>query len=227
MSSIIRNVKRVASVSWLKTLYVNIYYFGVRNAFKFPVLIGHNVVIDSLGSCKALNIPMRFGTLCFALKNGPFALGEKKSFWHIGNGANLIIRGTCRFSKGTNMKLFDNAVLEIGNGFTSNANLIVSCANHIKFGEDNLLGWNITIMDNDGGHQLLKDGLEVNTPEPIIFGDHVWIASECSVLKGSNISSGSVVGYKSNVCGLMCETENAVIVGNPAKVKNVSVRWEH
>lgn len=71
------------------------------------------------------------------------------------------------------MKLFDFAILEIGNGGTSNANLIFSCASYIKFGEDNLLGCNITKMDNDGGHQLLKDGLEVNTLKPIVFGDHV------------------------------------------------------
>lgn len=222
-----RSIQRVVSVGWFKSLYVNIYYFGLRKALKFPILLGHNVILNNLGAKDALEVPMNFGSLCFALKGGPFALGDNKSYWHIGKGAKLIIKGTCRFSKGTNMKLFDNAVLEIGDGFTSNANLIVSCANHITFGADNLLGWNITIMDNDGGHPVLKDGLEVNTPKPIVFGDHVWIASECSVLKGSKVSSGAVIGYKSNVCGLICDTENAVIVGNPAKVKSDSVRWEH
>jgi acetyltransferase-like isoleucine patch superfamily enzyme len=57
--------------------------------------------------------------------------------------------------KGVRLKLFNNSVLVIGNHFSSNANLLISCAKKITFGEDCLLGWNITIMDNDGGHIVI------------------------------------------------------------------------
>lgn len=218
--------RQILSVNWPLSLFLCLYYLPFRKALKIPILVGYNVKVGSLGKRDSLTITGRFASLCFALKGGPFALGNK-SFWYIGKKSKLIVKGSARFSKGTNLKLFDNAELVIGDRFSSNANLIISCASHIEFGEDNLLGWDITIMDNDGGHQLLKDEREVNTPKPIVFGDHVWIASECSVLKGSIIANGSVIGYKSNVCGLVCETENAVIVGNPAKIKNDSIRWKH
>lgn len=129
--------------------------------------------------------------------------------------------------KRNKIKIFDKAKVRIGNGFTSNANLIISCADTIEFGTDNLLGWNISIIDNDGGHNVTKEGQIVNSPKPIKLGDHVWIASECSILKGSSISSCTVIGYKSNVCGLVCDKPHSLIVGNPAKLKSADIDWEH
>ena len=80
-------------------------------------------------------------------------------------------------------------------------------------------------MDNDGGHKVLsQDGIIVNHPQPIIIGNHVWIGSHVSILKNSNISDNSIIGYKSNVCG----TEKySTIVGNPAKVKKNGLIWNH
>ena len=131
-------------------------------------------------------------------------------------------------AKGINMKIFDKANLYIGDGFSSNANLIISCANKIIFGNDCLLGWNITIMDNDGGHLILdkESNLELNKAQEINIGDHVWIGSESSVLKGSIIPSGCVVGFKSNVCGIKKSvSDNTILVGNPAKPKKENIVW--
>ena len=46
------------------------------------------------------------------------------------DNAKIKICGTARFSKGTNLKLFANSELFIGDKFTSNANLIISCAKY-------------------------------------------------------------------------------------------------
>lgn len=218
---------RMFSVNWLKTVYVNFYYFNIGKALKLPILMGYGVRIGSLGNRKAVQIPSQFGVLCFALKGGPYGLINNASYWYIGKSGVVKIKGTCRMSKGINMKVFDGAILSIGGGFTSNTNLIISCANSIEIGEDNLLGWNITIMDNDGGHTLCCEGKVVNEAKPIIFGNHVWVSAESSILKGSIIADGSVIGFKSNVCGFTSEFHNSLIVGNPAREKKIGCTWIH
>lgn len=222
----IKKIKRFFSVNWILTIYANIYYLGIKHAFYFPILLGFGVKINSFGDRFSVSIPFKFGSLCFGLKGGPFSLGGK-SFWHMDKGAKLKIQGTARISKGTSLKLFSNAELIVGDHFSSNANLILSCAKKITIGKDNLFGWNVTIMDNDGGHTIMFDGVIRNLPREIHIGDHVWIAAESSILKGSLITNDSVIGYKSNVCGLKCIENNSVIVGNPAVIKSTGFQWNH
>lgn len=219
--------KRVLSVNWVLSLKINLYYFEIVKAIKFPILVGYGVRIAHLGDKHTISIPSKFGALCFGLKRGPFALGNSHSFWWIGTGARLTILGTCRMSKGVNMKLFDNAELVIGDGFTSNADLIISCASKIEFGEDTLIGWNVTIMDNDGGHTIMREGLVRNFPRPITIGNHVWLSSYSSILKGSIVPDGSIVGQKASVAGLRNAPNNCVIIGNPASVISSGVKWNH
>ena len=216
-------------MNWLKSLYVNLYYFPIGKALHFPVLMGYNVKIESLGGRKAIEAPVVFGCICFGLKYDPFHMGYANSYWNIEKGASAVFKGTARFSKGTIFNIFSGGRVIVGNKFTSNANFLLSCADRIEIGEDVLLGWNITIMDNDGGHTMRKvDSDEItNGARPIIIGNHVWISAEASILKGSMIPAGSIIGYKSNVCGLKPSTLNSIIAGNPAIVVKEGFAWEH
>ena len=226
--SFYKNINRLASVDWLKSFWVNLYYFDFFKAIHFPILIGYGTKIGSLGDKNALSISNKFASFCFGLKKAPFALGNDQNYWYIGKKSTLTINGTCRMAKGINMKIFNNANLYIEDGFSSNANLVISCANKIIFGKDCLLGWNITIMDNDGGNLILdKDSnLELNKAQEISIGEHVWIGSETSVLKGSIIPNGCVIGFKSNVCGIKDSTfENTILVGNPARSIKENIVW--
>lgn len=155
--------------------------------------------------------------------------GYANSYWNTEKGASAVFKGTARFSKGTIFNIFSGGRVIVGNKFTSNANFLLSCADRIEIGEEVLLGWNITIMDNDGGHTMRKvDSDEItNGARPIIIGNHVWISAEASILKGSMIPAGSIIGYKSNVCGLKPSTLNSIIAGNPAIVVKEGFAWEH
>lgn len=224
----VKNVRRFFSVNWLKSAVVNIYYFGIKKGLRFPILIGYGVKIAQLGDRNSIIVPNKFASLCYGLKKDPFNLGTEDSYWYIGEKARLRIEGTCRMSKGTRLKLFPNSILEIGDGFTSNANLIISCSKRIKFGQDVLLGWDISIMDNDGGHQVIsKEGNTINIPMPILIGNHVWIGSCVSILKNTIIGDNCIVGYKSNLCGLQAVDNNQMIVGNPAKARITNTNWLH
>ena len=55
--------------------------------------------------------------------------------------------------------------------------------------------------------------------------NHVWIASDCTILKGTQIASDSVIGCNSLVCGIKVEEKNSLIAGSPAKVKKTDIVW--
>lgn len=72
------------------------------------------------------------------------------------------------------------------------------------------------IIDMD--HGLASEKLicnQSNTYGKITIGKDVWIAANCTILKGSRIADGAVVGAKSLVKGSV--EKNSISVGIPAK----------
>lgn len=53
-----------------------------------------------------------------------------------------------------------------------------------------------------------------NITNAITIGEDVWIAADCTVLRGSVISDGAVIGAKSLVKGKI--DKNSISVGIPA-----------
>lgn len=88
----------------------------------------------------------------------------------------------------------------------------------ITVGKNVLIGWDTCIMDSDM-HTILNLETKEILPKTakVSIGDNVWIGTRCLVLKGSNIPNGCIVGARS-VFTKSFNSENAIIVGNPAKV---------
>lgn len=148
---------------------------------------------------------------------------------YIGKGAKLKIKGSCRLAKGIRLKLFEGADLSIGDAFTSNANMIISCMKSISIGEDCLVGWTVTILDNDGGHSVADCSTEIvaNNPKPIIIGNHCWLSSNVTLLKGTKIPDNCAVGYGTTTTGKSSFVSNSIIAGNPPKIIKSNVIWAH
>lgn len=135
----------------------------------------------------------------------------------------MIVYGKADFIADASIRIFDGAILEIGEGFFSNANVSMDVNKHIKIGKNALLGWDVQMIDSDG-HDIYIDNKKSNYDRDIVVGDDVWIGSRCSLLKGCVIQNGCVLGYGSITSGKHTE-EKAIIAGNPAKVIKKDVRW--
>ncbi len=140
--------------------------------------------------------------------------------------ASLSIGFACTIL-GMNVAILAPGSVTIGGKCSSNVNchINVNEAASIHIGSDCLFGPDVTIACSDA-HKVIDiaTGKRINEPEDIRIGDKIWLAARVSVWKGSNIGSGSVVGFGSFVNDQF--PESVLIAGAPARIIREGVRWE-
>jgi acetyltransferase-like isoleucine patch superfamily enzyme len=74
-------------------------------------------------------------------------------------------------------------------------------------------------------HSLVDlSGRRVNPSKDVEIGEHVWVGTKVTLLKGSAIAGHSVVAACSVVTKRF-ESQNCVVGGNPARVIRENVDW--
>lgn len=118
------------------------------------------------------------------------------------------------------VQFFGDGLIEIGDNVSiGNGTLIYASKEAgVKIGNDTMIAAQCYIIDSD--HGIHKDELmrsqKLITEKAVIEND-VWIAANCTVLRGSIVHEGAVIGAKSLVRGEI--DPYAVAVGIPAKIK--------
>lgn len=93
--------------------------------------------------------------------------------------------------------LVNNSSLVLGDHFRCNYSTTIDCTDeNIVFGNDVVLGWNVTVKNNDG-HTVIQNGRQKKKADSVYIGNHVWLCSYSTVLKGVNVGNHCVVGYGS------------------------------
>ncbi len=96
----------------------------------------------------------------------------------------------------------------------------------LTIGEDCMFSYDIDVRTGDSHSVIQQDGNKrTNYAQNISFGDHVWVASHCVILKGSRIGSNSIVGTRSVVTKSFPQ-EGVVVGGNPAKIIKRDIMWK-
>ena len=91
--------------------------------------------------------------------------------------------------------------LRIGSNTSFNRNDIIVCHNIIKIGENCSFGPNVVVYDHD--HKFSIEGSEkckYNTT-PIIIEDNCWLGANVTILRGTHIGEGCVIGAGTIVKG--------------------------
>ncbi|MGL4999222.1 MAG: hypothetical protein ACRC5T_09665, partial [Cetobacterium sp.] len=131
------------------------------------------------------------------------------------SGVNIEIRGT-------------NCTLEIGEKTVIGNDTYISVKGverKVIIGERCMFSRNIVMMTYDG-HEIYENGVKISEPQDIIIGNKVWLADKVILLKGSQVSDGSIVGINSLVTKKFTE-KNILLVGNPAKKIKENINWEN
>jgi len=137
------------------------------------------------------------------------------------NGS-LLFQGSYSIGKGCRFDIGNGAVAKFGKGYVnSNTNFIIM--HGITIGDGCAISWGCEFLDEDF-HDINYRGKKEKAPS-IEIGNHVWIGSNVTVLKGSRIPDGCVIASGSVVCSVF-ERTNCLLAGNPAKVIKENVEWK-
>lgn len=208
----------------IKSIDVNYRLFGLKGVCTLPIKVRRGIKIGTLernsvevsNNCKRFMIKMGY--------NGSPFVDYRREYLSI-LGGKIKFDGSCTIAEGFSI-FVNGGTLQFGDGIFINRNVLIQCEDEIKIGKDVLIGWNINIRDTDG-HQIKKNGELSDEKKPIFIDNSTWIASDCTILKGTRISKNCVVGCNSLLCGQQFEEEKSLIVGSPAKKIRGEIEWKN
>ena len=163
------------------------------------------------------------------------SLADKVRTWWKLNGKDVSYGKDCIIKADTEIKMADNAILEIGDNVIierfafiqltkPNPHLVIgshvsigrgsilAIKGHTVIGDYSMIGPNCQINDQD--HSFKKDDLIMNQRaniQPVTIGKDCWLGSGVKVTKGVTIGDGAVIGTSSVV------TCDIVWAGIPAR----------
>jgi lipopolysaccharide O-acetyltransferase len=114
--------------------------------------------------------------------------------------------------------------IKIGDSVTVNDDVHIAAVNSVLIGDRVLMASKIFISDHNHGSYSIMDSTPPSIPpekrilsyKAVVIEDDVWIGEMVSVLPGSYIGKGSIIGANSVVIGYI--PANCIAVGVPAKV---------
>lgn len=146
----------------------------------------------------------------------------------IEDGATVEINSKFGVMYGADIEIFKGATFIVGGAdFDTmggpNINFTLICGNKIEIGYHVMMGRNVTIRDNNGGHYLSMQGYKES--QPVKIGNHVWLCEGCTIMPGATIGDGAIVGAGSVVYGHV--PAYSLVSGNPAKVVQTNTYWKY
>ena len=158
------------------------------------------------------------------LKINPHLDGEEPIKILLGKNSHLQIDGDFTIGNGVKISLSENAILNIGgqlneSGSGITANTLIMVNKRVDIGKDFLCAWNVFITDSDW-HTIKGQ----NHQKDVIIGDHVWIANNNNILKGTCIGDNCIVASSSKLtnCQFGC---NLLIAGIPGRIVKEGISW--
>jgi len=120
----------------------------------------------------------------------------------------------------------DSTVL-LGDDVTTTRTVTVTAVEgqSVTIGDDVMIAIGCQVRSDDA-HPIfdVRTGRRVNPSQSVVVGDHVWLGLNATVLGGSRIGDGTVIGAGAIVKGLI--PNNCVAAGTPARVVRRDVAWE-
>lgn len=207
----------------INTLRFNFHYFPFSTAIKLPVFVSRKTKLSQLKGTVVLN-DIQTGIVKIGFGNvGIFDKARSRTMWQV--SGMVIFKGKANIGHGAKLSVHSGGILEFGDKFAISAESSIVCSKRIRFGNENLLSWDILIMDTDLHKIYSIDGTCINEPAEIIIGNNIWIGCRATILKGVVIASGSVIGAGA-IISKSCLYQNAIYIGSN-KIIKTDIKWAH
>lgn len=157
----------------------------------------------------------------------PFRMLER-GYISCGDESKIIIK-PFNFHKRLRVLIGDRNQLVIGQNTTVEGLTIHQFNSNntkVELGDDCQIAYRVSIKTSDI-HSIYDKNTKklLNYAKDVTLGNHVWIAADTTILKGSNIPNNCMVGACSLVNKSFSE-ENSIIAGSPAKVIKQGINWD-
>lgn len=221
MNKVLKFLKKIN----FKSVYFNLKYLPLKDAVKFPFLISSKVFFLETNGTIKIDAPIKTGMVQIGYGEvGIFDMKRSRSIWKV--SGEVTFKGKAHIGHGTKISVDKDAHLELGNNFTVTAESEIVVQKNIQFGDNVLISWDCLIMDTDFHKIYDQTGELINSPEPIIVGQKVWIGCRTVILKGSKISDGSIIGA-SSFLSKDISSESGIFAGNPIRFIKSNISWEN
>ena len=209
------------------------YWHSVRASFEFRpslsrslravaggkrILVGRGVHIEGLSHTSCGPETVRIGTTFFG-----FVSPAAETLLRI--RGKLRFQGGVAIASGNRWDVGPRALVTIGGGsyFSPNGRLVADQS--IQIGSNCAIAWDVQLIDSDWHTAIRADGSRSHKTGPIIVGDHVWLGSRVTLLRGTVIRNGCIVAAGSVVRGVFSEA-GSVIAGVPGRIIGSVAGWE-
>lgn len=209
----------------IRSVFLNFYLLPLAQAIRFPLFFARNVKVLAIhrGGVMLNSKTVRPAMVQIGYEvTGNIDGKYERAIVEIGKSGKVIFDGKCCLGSGTRLNVY--GTLRFGDGVRISGNTNVCCFSDVEIGSNTLVSWDCLFMDTDF-HKVYINEKIMNENSPIKIGRNCWIGCRTTVLKGSEIPCGSVVGAGSLVCKKF-DKENAMYGGNPARLLKENVRWE-
>lgn len=141
-------------------------------------------------------------------------------------GSNINFYSFTDKSFRSNILMYKNSNVVIGEDSTSNGVRIITDNSDLFIGRDVMMSHDIEIQTDDQ-HQLIDletmSTIHQNVRNSVTIDEHVWIGKRALILKNVSIGKGAIVGAGSIVTKNV--DEFVAVAGNPAKVIKQNISW--
>lgn len=143
---------------------------------------------------------------------------NKNTYIRLDKNSSIQINGKVSIFYGTELILYEESKLIIGNNTFINSNSSIRCKKNIVIGNNCAIAHGVSIMDSNY-HKINGKIKE----EPVIIEDNVWIGANSVILSGVTIGKGSIIA-----AGTIVNKDvppHSMVAGNPGKIKKENISW--
>lgn len=185
-------IKFLIHISVLKFIYYNFLCSSI-NRDKNCWLIPYQNSIISIDKTATINLHANYIMNAYKLKGS-----RAESYLLLRKNAELNVNGKVKLYYNTTVQVHDNAVLNLGNTGMNSGGVLI-CAKKITIKDGVSMGRGVYIFDSDHHPIYNSDSEIINEAKEIVIEENVWLGLKATILKGSVIKKGSIVGAHSLV----------------------------
>ena len=153
------------------------------------------------------------------LKNVSIHIGGSNNTIHISKWCTLTDVTICIEDSGNTISLGEHTRI------LGNTELAAIEGTSIRIGAECLFSSGIHFRTGDSHSVVDLQGKRINPSRDIVIGNHVWIGTQVTCLKGARVADNCIIGACALVTGTFPEG-NCALAGVPAKVVRRDVNWD-